>query len=465
VAKKKTKRIDHERVRENTVKLLKSTGNTLRAVIGLAALFSFVVIPFLHGKLNDVVAQCIWYPSCVLFLGFAISNALSKPRKNTESPLFTFLGNIGIFLAFILIGSAFLINYYDTFYNWWWAIFVFVAFSLPIILFGSRKFLQKEKAYTTEQLKASLKTCWKYVGFYWLIDLFYMAIFNYWLTYGDSRSVWLALQFVFGGLAMVFVFYNLTIVFLSTSKKRGWGLLQDFIWGIAITVYLIFMIPGESLQTIVLTITAAVYGGLLTLVGVAWTIKDNAEKLKQERKLSIRPFLQVHHDFLTKMDEIPSDGVLYITIGDIITIQRKLPDEISAFQFFCNHPEKSLDHVAKSSMLSQYFASHALIYTEIENCGAGNAIDTKLRYNDGTISSFCVTTSTPQKLLLILKDELFEPNKEEYIEIKLSLEYTDISSLGKYEQSEHFMFGRDACGNLYMSQMQDDLLTAPEEID
>jgi hypothetical protein len=253
--------------------------------------------------------------------------------------------------------------------------------------------------------------------------------------------------------------------FFLPQKKRGWGLLQDFMWGIAITVYLIFMIPGESLQTIVLTITAAVYGRLLTLVGVAWTIKDNAEKLKQERKLSIRPFLQVHHDFLTKMDEIPSDGVLYITIGDIITIQRKLPDEISAFQFFCNHPEKSLDNVAKSLMLSQYFASHALIYTEIENCGAGNAIDTKLRYNDGTISSFCVTTSTPQKLLLILKDELFEPNKEEYIEIKLSLEYTDISSLGKYEQSERFMFGRDACGNLYMSQMQDDLLTAPEEID
>ena len=465
MTKKKAKGMDHKRGRENTVRFLKSAGNTLRAVIGLASLLSFVVVPFLHGKLNDVVAQCIWYPSCVLFLGFAISNALSKPRKNTESPLFTFLGNIGIFLAFILIGSAFIINYYDTYYNWWWAIFVFVTLSLPIILFGSRKFLQKEKAYTTEQLKASLKTCWKYVGFYWLIDLFYMAIFNSSLTYGDSRSVWLALQFVFGGLAMVFVFYNLTIVFLSTSKKRGWGLLQDFMWGIAITVYLIFMIPGESLQTIVLTITAAVYGGLLTLVGVAWTIKDNAEKLKQERKLSIRPFLQVHHDFLTKMDEIPSDGVLYITIGDIITIQRKLPDEIFAFQFFCNHPEKSLDNVAKSLMLSQYFASHALIYTEIENCGAGNAIDTKLRYNDGTISSFCVTTSTPQKLLLILKDELFEPNKEEYIEIKLSLEYTDISSLGKYEQSERFMFGRDACGNLYMSQMQDDLLTAPEEID
>ena len=86
-------------------------------------------------------------------------------------------------------------------------------------------------------------------------------------------------------------------------------------------------------------------------------------------------------------------------------------------------------------------------------------------YNDVTISSFCVTTSTPEKILLILKDELFEPNREEYIEIKLSLEYTDVSSLGKYEQRERIMFGRDMWGNLYMSQMQDDFLTAPDEIE
>ena len=116
-------------------------------------------------------------------------------------------------------------------------------------------------------------------------------------------------------------------------------------------------------------------------------------------------------------------------------------------------------------MLSQYFASHALIYTEIENCGAGNAIDTKFRYNGNTIDSFCVTTNTPKKILLILKDELFKPDEEEHIEIKLSLEYTDVSSLGKYEQRESIMFGRGARGNLLMSQMQEDFLTAPEEIE
>ena len=53
-------------------------------------------------------------------------------------------------------------------------------------------------------------------------------------------------------------------------------------WDIAITIYLIFLISNDALQTIVLSITAAVYGGLLTLVGVAWTIKDTNEKRKED---------------------------------------------------------------------------------------------------------------------------------------------------------------------------------------
>ena len=81
---------------------------------------------------------------------------------------------------------------------------------------------------------------------------------------------------------MVYIFYNLTRAFLSNTKKHWWGLLQDFLWGVAITVYLIFLIPNDALQTIVLSITAAVYGGLLTLVGVAWTIKDTNEKRKED---------------------------------------------------------------------------------------------------------------------------------------------------------------------------------------
>ena len=252
------------------------------AIIGIAITVVFIAVPFLHNKINDVVAKCIWYPSCLLFVASAIATVFKKPKKTSKYPIFDFLGDLGLVPIFVIFGSAFLINYYDTAYSWWWAIFVLVALFLPFLVFGMHSFLKKEKKYAEERSKSSRKTCWKYVSFYWLIDLFYMAIFNYWMANEQSQTIWLTLQFIFGGLAMVYIFYNLTRAFLSNTKKHWWGLLQDFLWGVAITVYLIFLIPDESLQTIVLSITAAVYGGLLTLVGVAWTIKDANEKRQED---------------------------------------------------------------------------------------------------------------------------------------------------------------------------------------
>lgn len=282
MAKNKVKKRDFSKVKEKALKILKISAKVIVAIIGIAALLAFVVVPFLHSKINDVVAKFVWYPSCVLFVVSAVATVFKKPKTPSKYPIFDFLGNLGLVPFAVIFSSAFLINYYDTAYTWWWAIFVLVALFLPIFVFGMRSFLKKEKEYTEDQIKTSLKVCWKYVGFYWLMDLFYMAIFNYWTANEQSQTLWLTLQFVFGGLAMVYIFYNLTRAFLSNVQKHWWGLLQDFLWGIAITVYLIFLIPDSALQTIVLSITAAVYGGLLTLVGVAWTIKDTNEKRKED---------------------------------------------------------------------------------------------------------------------------------------------------------------------------------------
>ena len=282
MAKNKVKKRDFSKAKEKALKILKISAKVTVAIIGIAALLAFVVVPFLHSKINDVVAKFVWYPSCVLFVVSAVATVFKKPKTPSKYLIFDFLGNLGLVPIAVIFSSAFLINYYDTAYTWWWAIFVLVALFLPFFVFGMRSFLKKEKEYTEDQIKTSLKVCWKYVGFYWLMDLFYMAIFNYWTADEQSQTLWLTLQFVFGGLAMVYIFYNLARAFLSNAQKHWWGLLQDFLWGIAITVYLIFLIPDDALQTIVLSITAAVYGGLLTLVGVAWTIKDTNEKRKED---------------------------------------------------------------------------------------------------------------------------------------------------------------------------------------
>ena len=282
MAKRNVRRRDFSKVKEKALKILKISAKTLVSIMGIAITVAFIAVPFLHNQINDIVAKCIWYPSCLLFVAFAITTVFKKPKTPSKYPIFDFLGDLGLVPVVVLFGSAFLINYYDITYTWWWAAFVLVFLYIPVFTFGMRNFLKKDKEHTDEQLKSSLKICWKYVCFYWLIDLFYMANFNYWIANEQSKTIWLALQFVFGGLAMVYIFYNLTRAFLSNTQKRWWWLLQDFLWGATITVYLIFLIPNESLQTIVLSITAAVYGGLLTLVGVAWTIKDANEKRKED---------------------------------------------------------------------------------------------------------------------------------------------------------------------------------------
>ncbi len=137
--------------------------------------------------------------------------------------------------------------------------------------------------YTPDQIKKANIRMTKYVMFYWLIDLFYMAIFNNILS----------LQFVFGGLAMLVVFYNVTIVFLSERKTNKWLLLSDFLIGLGLTVYLIDIIPDSGLQSIIIPLTSAVYGGLLTLVGVAWTIKAGNKKHSEEERKKLIPYLRL----------------------------------------------------------------------------------------------------------------------------------------------------------------------------
>lgn len=464
---KKTIKENFFKAKETAVKFFKSTAKALRIPLRIALVLAFVVIPFLHNKISNEVAKCIWYPTCALYIISDIANIFIKRKTPTKHPRFDYWGYLGTFSIIIIFSSAFLINYYDTSYNWWWTIFVLIAIDIPIFILGLHNYLKKEKKHTEVQQQTSRKTCWKYICFYWLIDLFYMTIVNYWTTDVQIRFVWLVLQFIFGGFAMVYIFYNLARLFLANTIKQWWGLLQDFLWGTAITVYLVFIIPNESLQNIVLAITAAIYGGLLTLVGVAWTIKDNSEKLKQERKLSIKPYLDVHHKCLADITELSTKDILTIEIGEIIVTQPTVSNEINDLFILRSraygHTER-LDVASYSLKLNRFLLSNLLLYTEIENCGAGNAIDVKIRYNENEIASFCISTATPKYVLLVLKDELFGDTTKSHVKMNFSFEYTDVSSLGIYKQAESFEFVRNNNGELSIVQMREDFLTAPMEI-
>ena len=161
-----------------------------------------------------------------------------------------------------------------------------ISFGLlfPIIFFGafgfkawSKRFINDE--ITPEMEKAANTRTVVIILFYWLCNLFYMACFinN------------LICKFVFGILIVLWVFMNLAMVFTNPKERNGFekfGILQDFVVGIGLSIYLIFVIPNKELQQVVIPIVAAVYGGLITLVGVTLTIRkaDNDRKAEEISK-------------------------------------------------------------------------------------------------------------------------------------------------------------------------------------
>lgn len=164
-----------------------------------------------------------------------------------------------------------------------WLIFALLAVFIPVwILFMASK---AAKPYSNDKQKMkiiSLNTI-KYILFYWLCDLFFMSCII------DN----LACKYIFGGSIMLIVFYNLSNAFANSKVKRNglikWGMLQDFIVGVGLSIYLIYIIPNTDLREIVSVIIAAVYGGLLTLVGVAWTIKHSMIQKHEDELVKAKP--------------------------------------------------------------------------------------------------------------------------------------------------------------------------------
>ncbi len=198
-----------------------------------------------------------------------------KSMSNMDKFMLVFLAVLIIYLAIILP-----IRLCAVAFSWHWFVFGLVAVIIPFAFIHFQLCIQKKFAFTDEQKKNASVVTVKYVLYFWFLDCLYMTIFNQW-------KVWI---YILGIITLVKIFYNLAITFLGKKQKNiilDISLVFDFLLGIGLTVYLIYLIPEslQNLQTIVTTIVAAVYGGLLTLVGVAWTIrkgdKDRNDDLKR----------------------------------------------------------------------------------------------------------------------------------------------------------------------------------------
>lgn len=203
---------------------------------------------------------------------------MKDSQKN--SPIWSILSKrfiVVILLVFAYLAAGLTLHFVVPAFTWHWFIFGLIAVVIPAGLICFYDIVNKIVDPSSDQKKQASKVFIKYTVFYWFADCLYMAIFNGW-------TPWI---FALGILFIVLVLINLANAFLSNNKRNAvsnFFVVLDLVVGLVATVYLIYIIPQEllNLQSIVTTIVAAVYGGLLTLVGVAWTIRHNAKEKELE---------------------------------------------------------------------------------------------------------------------------------------------------------------------------------------
>lgn len=195
-------------------------------------------------------------------------------KRTKEKPLSKFDKVALIIIAIYLVIAVPLVCCVDAF-SVYWFFFGFFAVFCPIAFcrWYTRVYKDRCPYQQLDELKL-LSAAITYIIMFWLFDLLYMAIFNDWLI----------CKFVFGVLSIIVIFINLAKAFAKEGNATAFFLALELVIGLGLTIYLIYIIPIDSLRTIVTAIVAAVYGGLLTLSGVAWTI-HRSDKLKKDEEI------------------------------------------------------------------------------------------------------------------------------------------------------------------------------------
>jgi len=255
------------------MKFKKFCNRVVIPIIGLLSLSVILSFPFLSNKLNRLFAIICFACSLAIF-PIVVLTGNSKNKK---------IDIVTMILVCYIFGGIFVINYFNTPFNWLWFIFGLIIIGIPFSLFFINYLYKFKNKPTNEQELNFKRNTVKYTLFYYALDLFYMSFII------DS----LLCRYIFGSIIILYIFYNSTKAFINNIKPRIIFIVQDVIIGLGITIYLIFIIENSDLRNVVTSIVSAVFGGYVTLLGVAWTIKDNSRNRKEDERLSKVPYLYI----------------------------------------------------------------------------------------------------------------------------------------------------------------------------
>ena len=160
----------------------------------------------------------------------------------------------------------------------YWVITICIAVICPIALVDFKINVEAKGNYTDEQIKALTTKTGIAMLSIWYADFAFVCMFMNWLVS----------FFILAGLYFVKMVYNIAIILVNRKDSKTYPnflIIGDFVLSFLLLILLIYKIPNETLQTIVIALTSALLGGLLTLLGVVMTIKkSDKDRMEDEIK-------------------------------------------------------------------------------------------------------------------------------------------------------------------------------------
>lgn len=272
---------------------------------------------------------------------------------------------------------------------------------------------------------------------------------SFWKTYGKN---------------IVIVFVAMLVLILGGPLIINWLYKQP-----AIAAFFETNWGAEDVLDYYGSILGSLIGAAATILVLLWTIRFTVKNQKDERKLSVRPYLEISKYHITDLDKLNNaENTVFLEISNgVITYQAVIPERIVKLKKLAKdkYDKKATDvmeEVISDLSVNTFFAHNYVLQLDIHNNGAGNAIDVDYKMNGRSIMfPFCVTTEKMKRLVCIFHDDLIESDRRT---LSFVLEYGDVASLAKYQQKENMDFYRDLNGNLATAQCNGDFLTKPIEI-
>lgn len=249
----------------------------LTYIVGLLIFLSVLVLPFL-GKVKATKDIFKWLWIGVTVLNFDVFFEYKKAYKEkTITPIAT---------LFVVLILSYLHNY--------WNLISVLLVVIISIGFGVWEFF----------ITIAVHRCIKFTDKMKGIALNEVAIKNFFIGIIYVTSVLMFILGLIGNNEILFyVFGCVTVILLAVSilinisqislkKKNIVGIIffiVDIVSLLGLIIYLIFSIEHQNLQTIILSITSALIGGILTLAGVAWTIKHSEKQKRDDEHAKAKP--------------------------------------------------------------------------------------------------------------------------------------------------------------------------------